>query len=44
MPENWDGGGFQEFIGVTLAETHSSGDVEIEEATSCRQARTALVG
>ena len=44
MPENWDGRSSQDSMGVTLAETHSSGDVEIEEATSCRQARTALVG
>ena len=42
MLETWDGGGFQEPIGVTLAETHSSGDLEREEAVSCRQAGTPM--
>jgi hypothetical protein len=34
MPRTWDRGGFQESMGVTLAETCSSGDIE---ATTCSQ-------
>jgi hypothetical protein len=38
MPETWNGGGSQESMGVTLAETPSSGDIEPEETTSYSQA------
>jgi hypothetical protein len=38
MPEAWDERGFQESMGVTLAETHSIGDMEHEEAISCSKA------
>ena len=41
-PETWDRGVFQESMGMTLAETHSSGDVEAKEATSSSQAGTPL--
>ena len=34
MPETWHRGGSQESMGVTLAETHSSGNIEPEEAIS----------
>jgi hypothetical protein len=30
MTETWDGGGSQESMWVTLAETHSCGDMERE--------------
>jgi hypothetical protein len=36
--ETWDKGGTQESKRVALAVTHSIGDMEPEEATSCRQA------
>ena len=42
VPETWDAGASQESMGVTFAETHSSGDMEPEEATSCSQAGTLL--
>lgn len=41
-PETWDGGGFQESVDMTLAKTHSSGDMEPEEATSYTQAGTPV--
>ena len=40
--ETWDKGGTQESMGVTLAVTHSIGDMEPEEATSCSQAGTPV--
>ena len=40
--ESWDKGGTQESMGVTLAVTHSIGDMEPEEATSCSQAGTPV--
>ena len=40
--ETWDKGGTQESMGVTLAVTHSIGDMEHEEVTSCSQAGTPL--
>jgi hypothetical protein len=33
----WDKGGTQEPMGVTLGVTHTTGDMEPEEATSCSQ-------
>ena len=42
MPETWNGGGSQESMGVILAETHNSGDMEPKEAISCSQAGTPL--
>ena len=38
MPETWDGGGSEESMRVTVAETPSSGDMEPEEAIPCSQA------
>ena len=35
MEETYDKGGSQESMGVTLAVTYSSGDMKLEEATSC---------
>jgi len=40
--ETWIKGGSQESIGLILAETHSTGDVEPEEVTSCSQAWTPV--
>ena len=40
--ETWDKGGTQESMGVTLAVTHSIGDMEPEEATSCSQVETPV--
>ena len=40
--ETWDKGGTQESMGVTLAVTHSIGDMEPEEATSFSQAATPV--
>ena len=37
-----DRGGSQESMEVTLAESHSTGDMEPEEATSCSQAGTPV--
>jgi hypothetical protein len=34
VPETWDGGDSHASMGVTLAETHSSGNIEPEEAIS----------
>jgi hypothetical protein len=42
MPETWDAG-LTGAKGVILAETHSSGDLEPEEATSCSQAGPPMV-
>ena len=42
MLETWEGGGSQESMEIILAETHSSGDMEPEEATSQSQAGTPL--
>ena len=44
MPETWDGGGSQELVRVTFVETHSSGDIEPEEATSYSQAGSPVEG
>ena len=38
MPETWNRGGSQESMGVILAETHNSGDMEPEEDISYSQA------
>ena len=38
LGDTWDRGGSQESMGVTLAETHSSGNIEPEEAISYSQA------
>ena len=38
VTEAGDRGEAQESVGVTLAETHSSEDMETEEATFCSQA------
>lgn len=38
MPETWEGRGSQGSMGVTLAETHSNGDMEPEVAIFCSQA------
>jgi hypothetical protein len=35
LPETWDKGGYQESMGLTLAETHSTGYMEPDEAASC---------
>ena len=40
--ETWEKGGAQESMGVTLAVTHSIGDMEPEEATSCSQPGTLV--
>ena len=40
--ETWDKGGAQESMGVSLAVTHSIGNVGPEEATSCSQARSLM--
>jgi len=40
--ETWNKGGAQESKGVILAVTHSTGDMEPEEATSCNQAETPM--
>ena len=40
--ETWDKGGIQGLIGVTLAVTYYTGDMELEEATSCSQAATQV--
>ena len=40
--ETWDKGGGQESMGVSLAVTHSIGNVGPEEATSCSQARSLM--
>ena len=37
-----DRGGSLKSIGVILAETHISGDIEPEETTSCSQAGTTI--
>lgn len=37
VPENWDGGGSQEWMGVTLAETQRNEDIEPEETITFRQ-------
>jgi len=42
MLETWNGEGSQESMVVTLAETHSNGAMEPEEAVSYRQAGTSL--
>ena len=42
MAETWDRAGTQESMGVTLAVTHSIGDMEHEEAISCCQAGTPV--
>jgi len=42
MPETWDRRVSQESMGLTLTESHSSGDMEFEEATSCSQAGTPV--
>ena len=42
MPETWDRGNSQESMGVTLAVTHSIGDMEPEEATFYIQARAPV--
>jgi hypothetical protein len=42
VAETWDRAGTQESMGVTLAVTHSIGDMEPEEATSCSQAGTTM--
>lgn len=42
--KNWDRGGFQESIGMTLAETPSSGDMKTEVATSRRKAGLPVQG
>jgi hypothetical protein len=39
---DWDKGGTQESMGVTLALTQSIGNLKLEEATSCSQARTPV--
>jgi hypothetical protein len=35
--------GSQESMGVNLAETHCSGNIEPEQATSCRQAGSPML-
>jgi hypothetical protein len=40
--ETWDKGGAQESMGLTLAETHYIGDMELGEATSCSQTGTPV--
>jgi hypothetical protein len=40
--EPWDKGDTQKSMEVTLAGTHSIGDTEPEEATSCSQAGTPV--
>ena len=40
--ETWDKEGTQESMGVTLAVTHSIGDMEPEEASSCNHAGTPV--
>ena len=42
IPETWNRGSSQESVGVTLAETHNSGHIKPEEATSCIQAGTTV--
>ena len=42
VPEAWDRVGVQELVGVTLGVTHSIGDMEPEEATSCSQPGTLV--
>ena len=42
MLETWEEKGSQGSMGVTFAETHSSEDMETEEATSCNQAGSPL--
>jgi hypothetical protein len=42
VPETCDEGGSQESMGVTLAETPSSGDMEPEVAISCNLARSPV--
>ena len=42
VPQTWDGEGSHESIGVPLTETHSSEDMEPEEATSCSKAGTPV--
>lgn len=44
MPETWDGQDSQESMGVTLAKTPSSGDMQPEIATSCSQAEPPVEG
>jgi hypothetical protein len=39
VPDTWSRGGYQE--SVILAETHSSGDIELEN-TYCSQAETSV--
>jgi hypothetical protein len=41
VTETWDRGGTQESMVVTLAMTHSIGDTELKETTSCSQAGTS---
>jgi hypothetical protein len=36
--ETWDSGGTHDSMGITLAVTHSIGDMEPEEATFCSKA------
>ena len=38
MPKMWNSGGAQESMGVTLVETHTSGDMDVEVPSSCTQA------
>lgn len=44
MPETWDSGVSQESMQVTLAKTHSHGNMKPEEATSSSQAGTLVQG
>jgi len=44
MPETWGWEGSQKSVMVILAEMHSSGDMEIEEATSYSQAVPPVEG
>jgi hypothetical protein len=42
VPKTWDRGGAQESMVVTLAVTHSIGDMKPEKATSCSQSGTPV--
>lgn len=44
MTETWDGGGSQESMWVTLAETHSCGDMEREQTTPYSQTAFPVKG
>ena len=44
MAEKWEGGGSQESIKVTLAETPKSVDMEPKVATSCSQTGASVEG